>query len=196
MLDENADIVFAAGGTTGNGGLIAGCNAGFPVIGVDFDQYYTVPEVQSCIMSSATKDLVGGVSALILAANEGTFVGGNIFGGAGLAPYHDWEDKIPDEVKAEIDNISMLIDEGLIDTCPDDNEQYGMMCYIAGMEIDPGVAAVQEYCLGCHDTARIGENLGQGDDWWTQTLDAMMGQDGGPELSEEEIAIILQFLHR
>jgi basic membrane protein A len=136
MLDEGADVVFGAGGTTGNGALITACNAGFPVIGVDVDQYFTVPEVEDCIMTSATKALVEGVRDLIVAVDEGTFVGGNVFGGATLAPFHEWEDQIPDEVKAEIEDISALIVDGEIDTCPDDHELYGASCYIAGMEVD------------------------------------------------------------
>ncbi len=133
VIDEGADVIFAAGGTTGNGGLIAGCTADLPVIGVDFDQYETLPEVQECIMTSATKDLVGGVHDLIMAAYEGEFVGGNVGGSAGLAPYHEWEDKIPDEVKATLEEISELIVAGEIETCPFDDEEIGWNCEIPGV---------------------------------------------------------------
>ncbi|MCZ7665707.1 MAG: BMP family ABC transporter substrate-binding protein [Thermoleophilia bacterium] len=49
-LDQNADVVFGAGGKTGNGALIEVANAvgadGPPpfCIGVDTDQWFTVPE--------------------------------------------------------------------------------------------------------------------------------------------------------
>jgi basic membrane protein A len=133
MMDEGADVVFGAGGTTGNGALIAACNARLPVIGVDIDQYYTVPEVEDCIMSSATKGLVNGVRDLVIAAGEGAFVGGSHLGGAVLAPFHEWEDKIPDEVKERLEEITELIAAGEIQTCPIDDPDIGWNCAIAGL---------------------------------------------------------------
>lgn len=127
MMDQDADVFFGAGGDTGNGALIAACNAGLPVIGVDLDQYYTVPEVQACIMSSAQKDLVGAVLENVLeAAGEGEWTPGTYYGGAFLAPFHDWEDKIPAEVKAKVEEIAGMITSGEIVTCPPGTE--GAFC--------------------------------------------------------------------
>lgn len=117
LLAEGADIIFAAAGSTGNGALVAACNAGAQVIGVDFDQFITVPEVQNCIISSATKDLVNGVAALIVSAVEGNFTGGEVFGGAVLAPFHNFEDVIPQDVKDRLAEIAELLATGEIDPC-------------------------------------------------------------------------------
>ncbi|MBN1284462.1 MAG: BMP family ABC transporter substrate-binding protein [Anaerolineae bacterium] len=198
MLNEGADVIFAAGGTTGNGGLIAGCTAGYPVIGVDFDQYYTVTEVQSCIITSATKDLVNGVRDLILAVADDTFVGGNVFGPAGLAPFHDWEEKIPDEVKAKVEEIKGMIAAGEIETCPVDDEKYGAACIMSGLGrgLPDAAMVMSDYCSACHDAERIETNVAQGLDWWTTTLETMMSQDGGPELTADDVKVILQYVHQ
>jgi len=117
LIDEGADVMFGAGGLTGNGALIAACNLGVNVIGVDVDQFNTLPEVQGCIMSSATKGLTGDVKALILAATDGTFPGGEVFGPAVLAPFHNFDDTISQEIKDQLQAISDMIDSGEIDPC-------------------------------------------------------------------------------
>lgn len=196
--EKDADVIFGAGGGTGNGALIAACNAGFPVIGVDVDQYHTVTEVQACIMSSAIKDLVGGVSDLILAVDEGTFEGGNIVGDSGLAPFHEWEDKIPDEVKTELDDIKDMIAAGEIETCVTEDEALAGMCIISGVEDEvlAGEALVQEYCLACHDVERIEANVNEDLDWWTETIEAMMTKEDGPDLTDEDIQTLLEYIHQ
>lgn len=117
LISQGVDVLFAAGGLTGNGGLIAGCNAGIEVIGVDVDQFITLPEVEDCILTSATKDLTDSVSGLIIAATDGTFPGGEVFGPATLAPFHNFEDVIPQDVKDQLAEISAMITSGEIDPC-------------------------------------------------------------------------------
>jgi len=117
LIGEGADVIFGAGGLTGNGGLIAACNQGVNVIGVDVDQFLTLPEVADCIMSSATKGLTDDVASLILAADQGTFPGGEVFGPAVLAPFHNFDTVIPQEVKDQLAELSGMIDSGAIDPC-------------------------------------------------------------------------------
>lgn len=129
LIDQGADVIFGAGGLTGNGALIAACNSGISVIGVDVDQFYSLPEVEDCIMSSATKALTDGVADLVLAAADGSFVGGEYFGPAELAPFHNFEDIIPQEVKDELDSLSAQIQAGEIDTCaPFEGSNEGTFC--------------------------------------------------------------------
>ena len=117
LIDEGADVIFGAGGLTGNGGLVAACNEGKMVIGVDVDQFLTLPEVADCIVSSATKGLVADVTRLIISATDGTFPGGDVFGPAVLAPFHNFEDVVPQDVKDQLATISDAIDSGEIDPC-------------------------------------------------------------------------------
>lgn len=117
QVEAGSDVVFGGGGLVGNGALVGGCNGGARVIGVDFDQFQSVPEVQSCIVSSATKDIVGGVADLVAQVDEGTFEGGDFYGGVALAPFHEFESVISDEVKSQLEDLSLRVGAGEIATC-------------------------------------------------------------------------------
>jgi basic membrane protein A len=116
-IANGADVVFGAGGKTGNGALIevAG-TAGLYCIGVDSDQWETVPEAHACLISSAMKLITPAVFDLITMANEGTFPSGNYYGAAGLAPFHDFDSTIPQDVKDLIDSTAAGLLDGSITT--------------------------------------------------------------------------------
>jgi basic membrane protein A len=116
-IDQGADVIFGAGGKTGNGALIetAG-HEGIFCIGVDTDQWETVPEAHSCLVSSAMKLITPGVEQLVKMASEGNFPSGNFFGDAGLAAFHDFEDQVPAEVKAQLEEIAAGLKDGSIKT--------------------------------------------------------------------------------
>jgi len=116
MIDKGADVIFGAGGKTGNGALLACAEKGCYAIGVDTDQYFTVPEAQKVMLSSAMKLIVPGTFNLIKAVQDGTWQDGNVFGQAALAPYHDLESKVPADVKAKIEELTKQIQSGEIET--------------------------------------------------------------------------------
>jgi basic membrane protein A and related proteins len=126
MLDQGADVIFAAGGLTGNGALSAACErraAGDNVwaIGVDTDQFETLPEVQDCLLSSATKNILGAVrdSLLRIAAAEytpGVHVDNAATGGIGLAPFHNFEGDVPQDVIDLLDQTFAGLADGSIVT--------------------------------------------------------------------------------
>jgi basic membrane protein A len=113
-MSQNADVVFAAAGLTGNGALLAAADKGGSVlgIGVDTDQYLSLPEADSILVSSAMKLIVPGTFKLIKAAQDGTFKGGNFVGDVGLAPYHDLDSKVPADVKAKMAQVSADVASG------------------------------------------------------------------------------------
>ena len=126
-MDNGADVIFAAGGATGNGGLIeiaSEAEAGSRVfcIGVDLDQWYSVPEAQPCLITSAEKHMVQGVSDLIVQAAAGEMPTGNVYGTVGLAPYHDFDSQISDEIKATIEEIAAALNDGSMVT----GHEFGM----------------------------------------------------------------------
>jgi len=86
------------------------------VIGVDTDQYWTVPEAALRMLSSAMKLITPGVFELIQLSKEGNFPSGNYFGDAGYAPFHDLENEVPAEVKVEIEEINAGLLDGTIET--------------------------------------------------------------------------------
>ncbi len=116
-ISQGADVVFGAGGKTGNGALIeVASHTGLYCIGVDSDQWETVPEAHPCLLSSAMKLITPSVVSLIKDAQNGTWTAGNFYGAAGLASYHDFDSKIPADVKSKIDTIAAGLKDGSITT--------------------------------------------------------------------------------
>lgn len=117
FINEGADVVYGAGGLTANGALITACSKGAMVIGTDMDHFVTLPEVKDCVLSSALKDIVTGVKDLIVGAKEGTAKGGDLYGPSMLAPFHNLDSKVPDDVKAKLTDIANKLASGEIDPC-------------------------------------------------------------------------------
>lgn len=120
-LDQGADVVFAAGGLTGNGGLVEVAGAasdGNPpyCIGVDTDQWLTVPEAHPCLVTSATKIIDGGIAVLVIAHVNGTIEDGNFVGVVGLAPFHDFDESIPQDLKDTLTQLSVDLSTGAVST--------------------------------------------------------------------------------
>ena len=116
-IDNGADVVFGAGGKTGNGALIetAG-HEGLYCIGVDTDQWLTVPEARPCLVSSAMKLIVPGIVGLINDHIAGNTRTGNQFGPAGLSEFHDFDSILSDEIKARLEEIDAGLADGSITT--------------------------------------------------------------------------------
>jgi basic membrane protein A len=116
-IDNGADVVFGAGGKTGNGALEeVATHAGLFCIGVDTDQWLTVPAAHPCLISSAMKLITPGVFDLVSLAKDGAFPGGLYFGETGLAPFHDFDSQVPQEVKDKLDEIDAGLNDGSIST--------------------------------------------------------------------------------
>lgn len=119
QVAQGSDVVFAAGGGTGNGALgqvakdPAAGSATF-CIGVDSDQYNTVPEARKCLLTSATKDIENGVSGLITKAKNGSIKGGDFTGTVGLAPFHGA--KVPADVQAKVAKVVAGLKSGSVKT--------------------------------------------------------------------------------
>jgi basic membrane protein A len=107
QVAAGADVIFGVGGNTGNGGLLAASDLGLMTIGVDVDQYDIFPEVQASLLTSAAKNVDVAAAGAVEEYAAGTLEGGPhrstvANGGVGLAPYHDWEEKIPFACKAAV----------------------------------------------------------------------------------------------
>ncbi|MEX2143902.1 MAG: BMP family ABC transporter substrate-binding protein [Anaerolineales bacterium] len=116
-IDQGADVVFGAGGDTGNGALreVAG-HAGLYCIGVDVDQWNTVPEARPCLVTSAAKHIKEAVYDLISQFAAGTPHEGLYFGSVGLAPFHDFESAVTADMQADLDAIREGLTNGSIST--------------------------------------------------------------------------------
>lgn len=110
-IDQGADVVFAAAGQTGNGALQEAAKrttTAKPLycIGVDTDQWLTVPEAHPCLLSSAEKLIPPAIDAVLKQALTGKIAGGNTYGTVGLAPFHDFDATIPQAIKDELTKLA------------------------------------------------------------------------------------------
>lgn len=122
LYDEGADIVMPVAGPVGLGSAALADELGtdaLKIIGVDADQFNTDTEKQHVYLTSVLKRMDSTVTAVIKSAMDGSFAGGLTVGtlandGVGLAPFHAFEDAVPAELKAEIDEIRAGIIDGSI----------------------------------------------------------------------------------
>lgn len=116
-LTQGYDVIFSAGGKTGNGGLArVAQQKGAYCIGVDTDQWGTVPEARKCLVTSAMKLIPQGVQTLVKAAANGKFPGGYYLGKVAAAPYHDFASKIPASVQKKVATVTKDVISGTIPT--------------------------------------------------------------------------------
>jgi basic membrane protein A len=116
MMNQGADLIFGCGSVTGNGAITAAAKAGAYVIGVDSDQYLTLPEAAPRMLSSAMKLITPAVFNLIKLARDGNFPNGNYFGKVGFAPFHELENDVPTEIKVLMDEVNTGLLDGSIRT--------------------------------------------------------------------------------
>jgi basic membrane protein A and related proteins len=118
---QGADIVFPVAGGTGIGSAAAAAASGgqLSVIWVDTDGCESVAQYCKYFLTSVTKNLADSVEEYVNKAASGQFPQGNYVGtleneGTGLAPFHDFDSKVPAEVKSELDTVKQDIISGKI----------------------------------------------------------------------------------
>jgi basic membrane protein A and related proteins len=121
FTDRKADVLFGAGGNTGNGALLAALQKNVACVGVDVDQFVSYPEAAPCLLTSAEKHLALAVKTAITQAVKGQFKSGiqtfdATTGGVGVAPFHNFDSKLTSDQKAKIDTISKGLQDGSIKT--------------------------------------------------------------------------------
>ncbi len=116
MIDQGVDVIFGCGSITGNAAVDAAAQQGIYAIGVDTDQYLTLPEAAPRLLTSAMKLITPGVFELIKLSKNGNFPSGNYLGSVGYAPFHDLENQIPADVKTEMEKINAGLQDGSIKT--------------------------------------------------------------------------------
>ncbi len=117
LLAGQADVIFGVGGTTGSNALLAAAKQGAYVIGAETDEYYTLPDAAPQMLTSVLKQIAPGTERLIELAKEarlqaGSFPAGDYLGQVGLAPYHDLESAVPQEVKVHLAELNWALLSG------------------------------------------------------------------------------------
>ncbi len=124
VINQGASIVFPAAGATGLGTIQACVEKNVPCIGVDVDQYLTVPQAHAVMVTSVIKRVDNAVFDTVKKFSEGTLTTGvnEVFGlkdgGMDIAPFHEFDTKVTPEMKAAIAKAKADIISGAV-TVPD-----------------------------------------------------------------------------
>jgi basic membrane protein A len=122
LIAEGADIIMPVAGPVGVGTAAAvEENPGTKLIWVDTDGCVSQPEYCDIILTSVMKNMDVAVFTAIQQAYEGNWEGGTYLGtlendGVGVAPFHEFEDAVPADLVAELDEIRQALIDGTIDT--------------------------------------------------------------------------------
>ena len=122
LIGQGADILFPVAGPAGLGGLQAAKDAGAKGIWVDTDGFEST-EYGDILLTSVAKGMDVSVTEAIKESLDGTFsnelYNGTLEnGGVGLAPYHDFDSVIPQELKDQIEALKAGIIDGSITITP------------------------------------------------------------------------------
>ena len=123
LNDEGADVIFQIASATGDGVFEAAKEKGFYAIGVDSDQKYIDPEVIICSMKKEVGDSIYAAVSELLDGDASrwgtTWVADMSTGYIGIGyGEDDAPQQIPDELKAEVEELAAQIVSGdiVVDT--------------------------------------------------------------------------------
>ncbi|MDO5049572.1 MAG: BMP family ABC transporter substrate-binding protein [Actinomycetaceae bacterium] len=120
LVDQGVDVIMPVAGPVGAGALAAASeNEGVKVVWVDADGYETQPESGQYILTSVVKEIGAAVFDTIKLVVDDAWISeqyvGNLEnGGVSIAPFHDFEDQVPQELKDGLENIKQQIVSGEI----------------------------------------------------------------------------------
>jgi basic membrane protein A len=120
LMDEGADIVLPVAGPVGLGAAAAVKeNGNAMLIGVDTDWFVSAPEYSDIVLTSVLKHLELSVESASHAVSDGSFSGGVKVadlanGEIGIAPFHNFDSQVPQQVKDDLEQITQDIIAGTI----------------------------------------------------------------------------------
>ncbi len=118
LMQEGADIIMPVAGPVGLGSAAVCKETGKCwIIGVDNDWFVSAPEYQSIILTSVMKKIDVAVFKTIQDAKDGKFTGGTVTytikdGGVDMAPFHDFDSKVPADLKTQLDKVRAALVDG------------------------------------------------------------------------------------
>ncbi|GGM25305.1 BMP family ABC transporter substrate-binding protein [Micromonospora sonchi] len=122
LVAQGADIIMPVAGGAGLGTTGAAKAAGgkYHTIWVDVDGCESTPDC-AAILTTVVKNIPGAVKEAVLKAAAGEqlaadpgFVGTLANDGVSLAPFHEYDSKVPAELKAEVDKLKADIAAGTV----------------------------------------------------------------------------------
>ncbi len=131
LMQQGADVIFPVAGNVGLGAAAAvqASNGKAVMEWVDTDGCVSAAQYCALFLTSVNKGIAASVEAAIKEAADGSFKGGNYEGtlangGVSLAPYHQFDSKIPSTLKSEIDALKQGIIGGTISVDPKSWQSY------------------------------------------------------------------------
>jgi basic membrane protein A len=122
ILDQDVDVILPVGGPIYQGAITAIQDSGkdIAMIGVDADLYETDPSTQDYVMTSILKGMKVSTYEAVLAAGNDEFdfepyVGTLENDGVGIAPFHNFEDKVSPELAGQLEEVEAGIIDGSIE---------------------------------------------------------------------------------
>jgi basic membrane protein A len=122
MFGQGADIVFGAGGNTGNGALLGAVQANKLCVGVDVDQFVSYPDAQKCLVTSAEKHIAFSVKTAITNMVKNTWPASGLLtfdaknGGVGISPFHNYDSQVSAETKTMVADALKKLADGTLQT--------------------------------------------------------------------------------
>ncbi|TQL35477.1 nucleoside-binding protein [Salinispora arenicola] len=122
LVAQGADIIMPVAGGAGLGttGAASASGGKYNTIWVDVDGCESTPDC-AAIITTVVKNIPGAVEEAVLKAAAGEkleanpgFTGTLANEGVALAPYHEFDSKVPAELKAEVDKLKADIAAGMI----------------------------------------------------------------------------------
>jgi len=126
FISEGADIIFPVAGNVGLGAAKAVQDADnaagsqkVNMMWVDTDGCVSAPQYCKYFITSVQKGIITAVKTAVVGAATGNFKGGNYIGtlangGVALAPFHDFDSKVPTALKNELAQVKAGIVNGSI----------------------------------------------------------------------------------
>ena len=121
LIDQNADVLLPVGGPIYKSAVEAVRDSGreIAMVGVDADLTQTDPNAADLFLTSILKDIKVAVEEVVNEAAAGNvdgtpFVGTLENDGVGIAPFHDFEAKVPQGLADELETVKAGIIDGSI----------------------------------------------------------------------------------
>ncbi|MFD3854130.1 MULTISPECIES: BMP family protein [Brevibacterium] len=119
LISQGADVVMPVAGPVGLGAAAAAKEAGdVKLVWVDTDGYNST-EYGDIILTSVVKEIANAVEDTVKQGVDGNFTSEPYVGtleneGVGLAPYHDFDGEVPEDVKTKVEELKKQIIDGTI----------------------------------------------------------------------------------
>jgi len=120
FIAQGADVIMPVAGPVGLGAAAAAQAAGnVAIVWVDADGFNTAPQYQDLFLTSVMKEIQAAVFDTVKATASGQFsatpyIGTLANGGVGIAPFHNFDSKLPQDVKDKVEQLKQQIINGTL----------------------------------------------------------------------------------